>query len=214
MAEEDDLDAFFDEVEEVAEQVVKETKNNSQEVEEPPPKKPKIVRGVVVAAASAAASNVTVNQPIASSIPPTTDIPPPPPPAATTVPIPPPPPPGSKKPHIRQAAGKTWEDQKLADWPDNDFRLFVGNLGNEVSDEMLLEHFQKYTSTQRAAIIREPSGKSKGYGFVSFSDPLQFAKALREMEQTWLGARPIRVKRSNWKEREVNNNKQKNKRNR
>ncbi|GAX18562.1 hypothetical protein FisN_10Hu237 [Fistulifera solaris] len=209
MADEDELDAFFDEVEEVAEQVVKETENCS-EVEQPTTKKPKIVRGVVVAAASAATSNVTVNQPIASPNPPPTEVPPPPPPAKTTLPIPPPP--GPKKPHIRQAAGKTWEDHKLADWPDNDFRLFVGNLGNEVSDDMLLEHFQKYTSTQRAAIIREPSGKSKGYGFVSFSDPLQFAKALREMEQTWLGARPIRVKRSNWKEREVN--KQKNKRNR
>ena len=66
-----------------------------------------------------------------------------------------------------------------------------------------MEHFQ--SSTQRATNIRKPASnnKSKGYGFVSFADPLQLAKALREMEQTWLGTRPIRVKRSHWKDWEV-----------
>ena len=225
--DEDDLDAFFDEVEEVVEKAVQEettpptTGEDTVEPQQPPAKKPKIApRGIVVAAASAASN---VHKPLvdSSSIAPSqADHLPPAPPSTTTLNVPPPPPPppplppGSQKAHVRHAAGKTWEDHKLADWPDNDFRLFVGNLGQEISDEMLLEHFHAYASAQRAAVIREPSGKAKGYGFVSFADPLQFAKALREMEQSWLGARPIRVKRSNWKDREVNHsnsNKQKKK---
>lgn len=39
-----------------------------------------------------------------------------------------------------------WEDPTLEDWPENDFRLFVGNLGNEVSDELLANSFKKYKS--------------------------------------------------------------------
>jgi hypothetical protein len=31
--------------------------------------------------------------------------------------------------------------------------------------------------------------------------PLCCAKSIREMDQTWLGSRPIRVKRSDWKDR-------------
>lgn len=33
---------------------------------------------------------------------------------------------------LREAAGKRWVDKTLLEWPDNDFRIFVGNLGNEV----------------------------------------------------------------------------------
>lgn len=37
----------------------------------------------------------------------------------------------------RKAAGQTWMDPTLADWPENDYRLFVGNLGNDVSDKTI-----------------------------------------------------------------------------
>jgi len=126
----------------------------------------------------------------------------------------PPPPPSShttkdnnnnnnNKPVVRLAAGKSWVDNTLSDWPENDFRVFVGNLGAEIDDEMLLKHFQtKYPSATMSKIIRETaSGKSKGYGFVSFLQPLDCAKAIREQDQAWLGSRPIRVKRSDWQER-------------
>lgn len=33
---------------------------------------------------------------------------------------------------LREAAGKRWVDTTLLEWPENDFRIFVGNLGNEV----------------------------------------------------------------------------------
>jgi len=42
----------------------------------------------------------------------------------------------------------------MEDWPENDFRIFVGNLGNEVSDEMLALAFRKYSSFNRAKVTR------------------------------------------------------------
>lgn len=62
-----------------------------------------------------------------------------------------------------------WEDPSLAEWDPNDFRIFCGDLGNEVSDELLAKAFRKYPSFQKAKVIRESkTNKSKGYGFVSF----------------------------------------------
>lgn len=64
----------------------------------------------------------------------------------------------------------------------DDFRIFCGDLGNEVTDESLTRAFSKYPSFLKAKIIRDKkSSKSKGYGFVSFKDPNDFIKAMREM---------------------------------
>ena len=51
-------------------------------------------------------------------------------------------------------------------------------------------------------MYNKTDGKSRGYGFVSVLDPKDCAKAIREMNQSWLGSRPIQVKRSEWKDRE------------
>ena len=40
-----------------------------------------------------------------------------------------------------------------------------------------------------------------GYGFVSFNDPIEGAKALREMNGKYIGNRPVKLRRSNWEER-------------
>lgn len=94
----------------------------------------------------------------------------------------------------RKAAGKSWEDTTLADWPENDFRIFVGDIGNEVNDEILKSAFAKYPSFQRSKVVRDPKSlKTKGYGFVSFSDARDYVKALREMNGKYIGNRPVKV---------------------
>lgn len=78
-----------------------------------------------------------------------------------------------------------------------DYRLFVGNLGNEVHDEVLVKAFMKYPSFQKAKVIKDKkSGKSKGYGFVSFMEAEDFAKALREMNGKYIGNRPCKITKS------------------
>ncbi|RNA00109.1 RNA-binding 42 [Brachionus plicatilis] len=105
---------------------------------------------------------------------------------------------------VRCAGGQIWEDNSLADWDPDDFRLFCGDLGNEVTDDALARAFQKYTSFQRAKVIRDKrTGKSKGYGFVSFKSSEDFIKAMREMNGKYVGNRPIKLRKSTWKERNI-----------
>ena len=41
------------------------------------------------------------------------------------------------KKFIRRAAGETWEDPTLSEWDAADYRIFCGDLGNEVTDDIL-----------------------------------------------------------------------------
>jgi hypothetical protein len=121
-------------------------------------------------------------------------------------PIPPPPPIVSApvgKAHARSAAGETWLDPTLSQWPENDFRLFVGNLAKDLRQNHLEQAFSKYPSFHMARVMFEKNtGKSRGYGFVSLMDPKDCARAIREMDQSWLGSRPLKVKLSEWRDRE------------
>ncbi|XP_028172069.1 RNA-binding protein 42-like [Ostrinia furnacalis] len=80
--------------------------------------------------------------------------------------------------------------------------MFCGDLGNDVTDELLIRTFSKYTSFQRAKVIRDKrTNKSKGFGFVSFKDPGDFIKAMKEMDGRYVGSRPIKLRKSTWKNR-------------
>ena len=51
----------------------------------------------------------------------------------------------------------------MLDWPENDFRIFVGDLGNEANDDVLTKAFNKYATFQKARIVRDKkSNKTKG----------------------------------------------------
>lgn len=66
-------------------------------------------------------------------------------------------------------------------FPD-DFRIFCGDLGNDVTDEVLIRAFNKYNSFLKAKVVRDKrTNKTKGFGFVSFKDPQDFIKAMKEM---------------------------------
>ncbi|KAJ3323088.1 RNA-binding protein 42 [Gonapodya sp. JEL0774] len=109
-----------------------------------------------------------------------------------------------KKGTIRAAGGDLWEDQTMADWDPNDFRIFCGDLSNECNDQDLIRAFSKYSSFQRARVVRDKrTGKTKGYGFVSFKDPEDFVKAMKEMQGKYVGNRPIKLRKSAWHERNV-----------
>lgn len=84
---------------------------------------------------------------------------------------------------VRVAGGQVWEDSSLADWAEDDFRIFCGDLGNDVNDELLTRTFNKFPSFLKAKVIRDKrTGKSKGFGFVSFKEPADFIKAMKEMD--------------------------------
>jgi len=134
------------------------------------------------------------------------DLPPlPPPPVPPPVPRPPPGPPGppagpaAAPPQtgvVRRAAGKTWVDTQLLEWPENDFRIFVGNLGIEVNDSMLSAAFKRYASFEMAKVMKAKDGKTRGYGFVSLGSAEDGVIALREMQGQYIGSRPVLVKKA------------------
>lgn len=105
---------------------------------------------------------------------------------------------------LRKGAGKFWVDSSLDDWPKDDFRIFCGDLGNEVTDDLLANAFRKYASFQKAKVIRDKrTGKTKGFGFVSFGAPEDMVEALRNVDNKYVGNRPIRLKKSAWREKNV-----------
>jgi len=107
-----------------------------------------------------------------------------------------------KRLYLRKAAGKIWNDTSLSEWPDQDHRIFVGDLGNEVNDNTLAKVFVKYTSFAKAKVIRDKrTQKTKGYGFVSFLDPFDAVTALKEMQGCYVGNRPIKLRKSKWGQR-------------
>lgn len=89
---------------------------------------------------------------------------------------------GKNRKLMRTAGGQSWEDSSLADWDDDDFRIFCGDLGNDVTDELLTRTFNKFPSFLKARVVRDKrTNKSKGFGFISFKDPSDFIKAMKEM---------------------------------
>ncbi|XP_030249959.1 RNA-binding protein 42 isoform X3 [Sparus aurata] len=105
---------------------------------------------------------------------------------------------------IRTAAGTSWEDASLLEWDSDDFRIFCGDLGNEVNDDILARAFSRYPSFLKAKVVRDKrTGKTKGYGFVSFKDPNDYVRAMREMNGKYVGSRPIKLRKSMWKDRNM-----------
>merc|ERR1712150_232378 len=73
-----------------------------------------------------------------------------------------------------------------------------------VSDDALMRHFNHYPSLLRARVVRDKrTKKTKGFGFISFKDPQDYLKAMREMNGKYIGNRPIKLRKSNWKDRNI-----------
>ncbi|GFF27399.1 hypothetical protein IFM58399_01685 [Aspergillus lentulus] len=109
---------------------------------------------------------------------------------------------------VRSGGGQTWSDPTLLEWDPAHFRLFVGNLAGEVTDDSLLKAFARYSSVQKARVIRDKrTQKSKGYGFVSFSNGDDYFAAAREMQGKYIGSHPILLRRATTEIRPTTNTK-------
>ena len=70
----------------------------------------------------------------------------------------------------------------------NHFHIFVGDLSNEVNDEVLLQAFSAFGTVSEARVMWDmKTGRSRGYGFVAFRDRGDAEKALSNMDGEWLG---------------------------
>jgi RNA recognition motif-containing protein len=71
----------------------------------------------------------------------------------------------------------------------------VGDLGPEVSDDVLFNTFaQHYPSCRTAKVVTDAvTGLSRGYGFVRFTEESEQQRAMLEMQGQFCGARPMRI---------------------
>ena len=73
-------------------------------------------------------------------------------------------------------------------------KVYVGNLPFTVDDEKLKEFFAPYGEIEEATIIKDKfSGRSKGFGFVTFKDDEAAKKAISEMNEKEVEGRNLKV---------------------
>jgi RNA recognition motif-containing protein len=73
-------------------------------------------------------------------------------------------------------------------------KLFVGGLNWKTTDDGLRAAFESFGEISEAKVIMDrETGRSRGFGFVSFPDDAAAAKAINEMNGTELEGRAIQV---------------------
>ena len=72
-------------------------------------------------------------------------------------------------------------------------KLYVGNLPYNISDDQLSDMFAKFGTPDSAKVITDrDTGRSKGFGFVEFSNANEAKQAL-SMNGTDIGGRSLTV---------------------
>jgi len=73
-------------------------------------------------------------------------------------------------------------------------KLYVGNLPFTVDDEGLKKLFESHGEIEEATLIKDKfSGRSKGFGFVTFKNEEDAKKAMSEMNEKEVEGRQLKV---------------------
>lgn len=73
-------------------------------------------------------------------------------------------------------------------------KIYVGNLPFSVDDEKLREIFEKFGEITEAMVIKDKfSGRSKGFGFVTFTSNESAEKAIAELNDKAIEGRNLKV---------------------
>ncbi|KAH7517949.1 hypothetical protein FEM48_Zijuj09G0118600 [Ziziphus jujuba var. spinosa] len=105
---------------------------------------------------------------------------------------------GTTMPSTEQPFRLNWATFSVGDRrteAGSDLSIFVGDLAADVTDTMLQETFATRYSSVKAAkvVIDSNTGRSKGYGFVRFSDENERSRAMTEMNGVYCSSRPMRI---------------------
>ncbi|BBN17371.1 hypothetical protein MPTK1_7g14020 [Marchantia polymorpha subsp. ruderalis] len=96
---------------------------------------------------------------------------------------------------VREALSNTEiKDKTLVVEPFRpDSLLFIGNLTPEIDDAVLRQMFEPHGTVERAFVVRNAEGRSKGYGFVEYSLKSQASAAKVAMGNINMDGRVLRV---------------------
>ena len=87
-------------------------------------------------------------------------------------------------------------ESKFDEIKANFTNIYVKNIESEVTDEDFRNLFEKYGEVTSAAITRDDAGKSRGFGFVNFSNHDDAAKAVDELHEKDLKGQKLYVGRA------------------
>jgi polyadenylate-binding protein len=71
--------------------------------------------------------------------------------------------------------------------------LYVKNLDDSIDDDKLKDLFSEFGTITSCKVMRDPSGVSRGSGFVAFSSPEEASRALAEMNGKMVVSKPLYV---------------------
>jgi RNA recognition motif-containing protein len=73
-------------------------------------------------------------------------------------------------------------------------KIYVGNLAFSITDNDLKEHFSQFGEVSEATVVKDRfSGRSKGFGFVTFNDEAAAQKAITETNGKDFQGRELKV---------------------
>lgn len=86
-------------------------------------------------------------------------------------------------------------------------KLFVGSLSWNTTSEQLEEAFAACGEVVEAKVVTDrETGRSRGFGFVTFQDDDGATKAIQELDGTTLDGRTIKVDKANDKPKNRSSN--------
>uniref|UniRef100_A0A7N6FGZ2 Polyadenylate-binding protein n=1 Tax=Anabas testudineus TaxID=64144 RepID=A0A7N6FGZ2_ANATE len=74
--------------------------------------------------------------------------------------------------------------------------VYIKNFGDDMDDDRLKEIFDKYGKTLSVKVMTDPTGKSRGFGFVSYEKHEDANKAVEDMNGTELNGKTVFVGRA------------------
>ncbi|XP_020500716.1 polyadenylate-binding protein 4 isoform X1 [Labrus bergylta] len=74
--------------------------------------------------------------------------------------------------------------------------VYIKNFADDVDDERLKEMFDKYGKTLSVKVMTDPTGKSRGFGFVSYEKHEDANKAVEDMNGAEFGGKTVFVGRA------------------
>ena len=76
-------------------------------------------------------------------------------------------------------------------------KIYVGNLPFSIDEDKLKELFSSYGEIEEVSVIKDKfSGRSKGFGFVTFKNDEDAKKAISEMNEKEVEGRSLKVNES------------------
>ncbi|XP_052060985.1 heterogeneous nuclear ribonucleoprotein 27C-like [Mytilus californianus] len=86
----------------------------------------------------------------------------------------------------------------MADRRDDPGKFFVGNLSWETDNESLWNYFSKFGPLSDAVVIMDrETGRSRGFGFVTFRDPRNLDVVFHHQQQHEIDGRQVSAKPCN-----------------